>query len=280
MFPSDYFISQCQGLTCVSAPYNILIQSRFLCNPANQQKNCIKKTYFIVSFIILILYTCSVNSPSRLPHYPWTGSDISSVIWLWVTLPQGLKIWIPYDYRHTEPPANSDLCRRNAIVSMTQCAFNHITTLLAQLFMFSVPVCFPVHLVDIWNVIEAFRENGINTMDLNADLSVARLEVVLSTIFYQLNKRMPTTHQITVEHSISLLLNFLLAAYDPWVTRDVTGGRCSGALMSGVLLTWADVVWLGSVCQNGVKIQTIYLCHVTTCSWRVREALKAKLNIF
>lgn len=72
-----------------------------------------------------------------------------------------------------------------------------------------------MHLVDIWNVIEAFRENGINTMDLNADLSVARLEMVLSTIFYQLNKRMPTTHQISVEQSISLLLNFLLAAYDP-----------------------------------------------------------------
>ncbi|XP_042353220.1 dystrobrevin alpha isoform X9 [Plectropomus leopardus] len=72
-----------------------------------------------------------------------------------------------------------------------------------------------LHLVDIWNVIEAFRENGINTMDLNAELSVARLEVVLSTIFYQLNKRMPTTHQINVEQSISLLLNFLLASYDP-----------------------------------------------------------------
>ncbi|KAM4550941.1 dystrobrevin alpha isoform 7-T7 [Odontesthes bonariensis] len=72
-----------------------------------------------------------------------------------------------------------------------------------------------LHLVDIWNVIEAFRENGLNTVDLNAELSVARLEVVLSTIFYQLNKRMPTTHQINVEQSISLLLNFLLAAYDP-----------------------------------------------------------------
>ncbi|XP_018531952.1 dystrobrevin alpha isoform X3 [Lates calcarifer] len=72
-----------------------------------------------------------------------------------------------------------------------------------------------LHLVDIWNVIEAFRENGLNTMDLNAELSVARLEMVLSTIFYQLNKRMPTTHQINVEQSISLLLNFLLAAYDP-----------------------------------------------------------------
>lgn len=75
--------------------------------------------------------------------------------------------------------------------------------------------CFSVHLVDIWNVIEAFRESGLNTMDLNAELTVARLEVVLSTIFYQLNKRMPTTHQIHVEQSISLLLNFLLAAYDP-----------------------------------------------------------------
>lgn len=76
-------------------------------------------------------------------------------------------------------------------------------------------VCFLVHLVDIWNVIEAFRESGLNTMDLNAELTVARLEVVVSTIFYQLNKRMPTTHQIHVEQSISLLLNFLLAAYDP-----------------------------------------------------------------
>ncbi|XP_046883828.1 dystrobrevin alpha isoform X11 [Hypomesus transpacificus] len=72
-----------------------------------------------------------------------------------------------------------------------------------------------LHLVDIWNVIEAFRENGLNTMDLNTEFTVARLEAILSTIFYQLNKRMPTTHQISVEQSISLLLNFLLAAYDP-----------------------------------------------------------------
>ncbi|XP_059836402.1 dystrobrevin alpha isoform X3 [Hypanus sabinus] len=71
-----------------------------------------------------------------------------------------------------------------------------------------------VHLVDVWNVIEAFRENGLNTMDLNAELSVARLEAIISTILYQLNKRMPTTHQINVEQSISLLLSFLLAAYD------------------------------------------------------------------
>ncbi|XP_038665210.1 dystrobrevin alpha isoform X14 [Scyliorhinus canicula] len=71
-----------------------------------------------------------------------------------------------------------------------------------------------LHLVDVWNIIEAFRENGLNTMDPNAELSVARLEAIISTILYQLNKRMPSTHQINVEQSISLLLNFLLAAYD------------------------------------------------------------------
>ncbi|XP_029777278.1 dystrobrevin alpha isoform X10 [Suricata suricatta] len=72
-----------------------------------------------------------------------------------------------------------------------------------------------LHLVDIWNVIEALRENALNNLDPNIELSVARLEAVLSTMFYQLNKRMPTTHQIQVEQSISLLLNFLLAAFDP-----------------------------------------------------------------
>ncbi|KAM9260734.1 dystrobrevin alpha isoform 3-T3 [Cariama cristata] len=71
-----------------------------------------------------------------------------------------------------------------------------------------------LHLVDIWNVIEALRENALNNLDPTIELNVARLEAVISTIFYQLNKRMPTTHQINVEQSISLLLNFLLAAFD------------------------------------------------------------------
>ncbi|XP_037132354.1 dystrobrevin alpha isoform X11 [Syngnathus acus] len=72
-----------------------------------------------------------------------------------------------------------------------------------------------LHLIDIWNVIEAFRENGLNAEELSNEIPAGRLEVVLSTIVYQLNKRMPTTHQINVEHSISSLLSFLLAAYDP-----------------------------------------------------------------
>ncbi|XP_035527076.1 dystrobrevin alpha isoform X3 [Morone saxatilis] len=106
-----------------------------------------------------------------------------------------------------------------------------------------------LHLVDIWNVIEAFRENGINTMDLSADLSVARLEVVLSTIFYQLNKRMPTTHQINVEQSISLLLNFLLAAYDPeghgkisvFVVKMALATICGGKILDKLRYIFSQI---------------------------------------
>ncbi|KAJ7427714.1 Dystrobrevin beta [Willisornis vidua] len=71
-----------------------------------------------------------------------------------------------------------------------------------------------IHLVDIWNMIEAFRDNGLNTLDHNTEINVSRLETIISSIYYQLNKRLPSTHQISVEQSISLLLNFMIAAYD------------------------------------------------------------------
>lgn len=77
-----------------------------------------------------------------------------------------------------------------------------------------------VHLVDVWNMIEAFRDNGLSTLDHNAEINVSRLETILSSIFYQLNKRLPTTHQINVEQSIGLLLNFIVATYDRCVLRE------------------------------------------------------------
>ncbi|KAI4804526.1 hypothetical protein KUCAC02_026152 [Chaenocephalus aceratus] len=71
-----------------------------------------------------------------------------------------------------------------------------------------------LHLVDVWNMIEAFRDNGLNTLDHSAEINVSRLETILSSIYYQLNKRLPTTHQINVDQSIGLLLNFMVATYD------------------------------------------------------------------
>ncbi|KAM9789378.1 dystrobrevin alpha [Neosynchiropus ocellatus] len=106
-----------------------------------------------------------------------------------------------------------------------------------------------LHLVDIWNVIEAFRENGLNNTDLGAELTVARLQVLLSTIFGQLNKRMPTTHQINVEHSISLLLNFLLAAYDldghgkmsVFVVKTAVATICGGKILDKLRYIFAQI---------------------------------------
>uniref|UniRef100_A0A673HDC0 Dystrobrevin n=1 Tax=Sinocyclocheilus rhinocerous TaxID=307959 RepID=A0A673HDC0_9TELE len=71
-----------------------------------------------------------------------------------------------------------------------------------------------LHLVDVWNMIEAFRDNGLNTLDVCTEISVARLETIITCIYQQLNKRLPTTHQINVQHNTSLLLNFMMAAHN------------------------------------------------------------------
>ncbi|KAG2458007.1 DTNA protein, partial [Polypterus senegalus] len=112
-----------------------------------------------------------------------------------------------------------------------------------------------LHLVDIWNIIEAFRENGLNTMDPNTEFSIARLEAILSTIFYQLNKRMPTTYQINVEQSISLLLNFLLAAYDPeglgkisvFVVKMALATICGGKILDKLRYIFSQISDSGGI---------------------------------
>lgn len=72
---------------------------------------------------------------------------------------------------------------------------------------------FLVHIVDIWNVIEAFRENGLNTLEPQSEVSVARLETLVSSLYHNLNKRLPTVQQVPVDSKAGLLLNWLLAAY-------------------------------------------------------------------
>ncbi|TKR92701.1 hypothetical protein L596_007303 [Steinernema carpocapsae] len=71
-----------------------------------------------------------------------------------------------------------------------------------------------VHLVDIWNMIESFRENGLNALPIHAQVKTSRLELLLTTIFHNLNKRLPTAQHIDTDRSIALLLSFLLGAYD------------------------------------------------------------------
>lgn len=72
----------------------------------------------------------------------------------------------------------------------------------------------PVHLLDIYNVIEAVRDAGLNAVELNAGISVIRLENLISSLFNQLSKRLPTTHTVNPRESTVLLVEFLLAAID------------------------------------------------------------------
>ncbi|XP_039189427.1 dystrobrevin alpha isoform X12 [Crotalus tigris] len=116
-----------------------------------------------------------------------------------------------------------------------------------------------LHLVDIWNVIEALRENSLNNLDPTIELNVARLEAVLSTIFYQLNKRMPTTHQIIVEQSIGLLLNFLLAAFDPeghgkisvFAVKMALATLCGGKIMDKLRYIFSMISDTGGIMVYG-----------------------------
>ncbi|XP_063722761.1 dystrobrevin beta-like isoform X3 [Symsagittifera roscoffensis] len=79
------------------------------------------------------------------------------------------------------------------------------------------------HLVDIYNVIEAFRENNLHGDALNGDseVSVGKLESTLSTVYYYLNKRLPSTHQLNVDQSLSMLMGWILGAYDPDCTGSI-----------------------------------------------------------
>ena len=68
--------------------------------------------------------------------------------------------------------------------------------------------------MDIWNIIEAFRENGLNTLDPHTEVNMSRLETLLVSIYSQLNKRLPGTQQISIDSSIGSLLTWLSGAYD------------------------------------------------------------------
>uniref|UniRef100_A0A673M0J9 Dystrobrevin n=1 Tax=Sinocyclocheilus rhinocerous TaxID=307959 RepID=A0A673M0J9_9TELE len=133
-----------------------------------------------------------------------------------------------------------------------------------------------LHLVDIWNIMEVFRENRLNSMNLNTEFSVSHLQAILSTIFYQLNKRLPTTHQINVDQSISYLLNFLLAAYDPEGVGKISGfvlKMALAALCGGKILDKLRYVFSQISDPNGVMIYPQF-------DQFLREVLKLPMTVF
>ncbi|KAJ3606168.1 hypothetical protein NHX12_025689, partial [Muraenolepis orangiensis] len=69
-----------------------------------------------------------------------------------------------------------------------------------------------LHLVDVYHVIEAVRDVGLNAVEPSAGVSHTRLENLVSLLFNQLAKRLPTTHTVDPRHCTALLVDFMLAA--------------------------------------------------------------------
>lgn len=61
--------------------------------------------------------------------------------------------------------------------------------------------------------LESFRENGLNTLEPTNEISVSKLETLISSLYHNLNKRLPIAQQVSVESKASVLLNWLLSAY-------------------------------------------------------------------
>lgn len=127
-----------------------------------------------------------------------------------------------------------------------------------------------LHLVDIWNVIEAFRENGLNTLEPQSDVSVARLETLVSSLYHNLNKRLPTAQQVPVDSKAGLLLNWLLAAY----TRCVLW-NCK-MVFNGLLLILFDFLSYHSDNSGKIRVFSIKVALATMCSGKLVDKLRCK----
>ena len=83
-------------------------------------------------------------------------------------------------------------------------------------------------------MIEAFRENGLHVLDHTTEIHESRLEAVLSSIFYALNKRIPSTTDIDVERCIALVKHWVLYAYDRSVHSIVNHLLCNCSIKARI----------------------------------------------
>uniref|UniRef100_A0A8D8MEQ9 Dystrobrevin beta n=1 Tax=Cacopsylla melanoneura TaxID=428564 RepID=A0A8D8MEQ9_9HEMI len=128
-----------------------------------------------------------------------------------------------------------------------------------------------LHTIDIWNVIEAFRENGLNAIEPQSDVSVARFETLLSSLYHNLNKRLPVLQQVHVEVLSGLLLNWLLSAY---------------AVESlGRIRVFSIKVALATMCSGKLMDKLRYIfsqlcdCNGHLVAWKFNEYLQDVLAI-
>ncbi|XP_056873249.1 dystrobrevin, beta a isoform X2 [Takifugu flavidus] len=133
-----------------------------------------------------------------------------------------------------------------------------------------------LHLIDIYNVIEAIRDAGLNAIELDAIISTTRLENLAFSLFNQLSKRLPTTHTIDPRESAALLVQFLLAAVDSepdsrlaaLSVKAMLATLCGGKLVDKLRYVFSQVSD-----SRGVLVQSRFEAFL-------REALKLPTAVY
>ncbi|XP_060870761.1 dystrobrevin beta-like isoform X1 [Metopolophium dirhodum] len=127
-----------------------------------------------------------------------------------------------------------------------------------------------LHMIDIWNVIEAFRENGLNTLESHVEVNVSKFETLITSLYLNLNKRLPTQQHVHDDLLTTILLNWIMSVY----SANDTMGRirvlsikvalvtmCSGKLMDKLRYIFSQICD-----QNGHMV-----------AWKFREYLQEVL---
>ena len=71
-----------------------------------------------------------------------------------------------------------------------------------------------VHLIDVWNLIEAFRENGLNSVEPYTPMTLSRLETLFVTLYIHLNKRVPVGQQLHVHPASIYLIKWIVSVFN------------------------------------------------------------------
>ena len=69
-------------------------------------------------------------------------------------------------------------------------------------------------MIDLWNLIETFRDNNLHTLDILNEIEMNKIESCVHNMYMQLNKRLAFNQHINVENQTQLLLAWLLNLYD------------------------------------------------------------------
>ena len=111
-----------------------------------------------------------------------------------------------------------------------------------------------MNLVDLWNVLEAFREHSLNTLEHSSEVPVPRIESLLAAMFFQLNKRLPSASQVDADLSTRTLYSWLLSAYDTWVYSGHIVNP-SPRIWQGYIQYWesSPVFWLDIATHDSLR---------------------------